>query len=193
MSISNLGADRRYLDAARDAVLAVGVKRTTLTDVARRADVSRMTLYRRWPDMRSLLAELMTREWLDVAAAILTRDADEPRSPTRIATSVVNIIDALRQNPLFHKIAEVDPDVLLPYLLTRRGRTQDALLALIEQGLLEGQHAGLIRAGNPTLLARSVLLAAHGHALSAHTMADDVSAAQLDDEFTLMVQKYLTP
>ena len=33
-----------------------GVRRTTLTDVARRAGVSRMTIYRRWPDVRTLVA-----------------------------------------------------------------------------------------------------------------------------------------
>src|SRR6476619_361835 len=52
-----------YLDAARDAILAVGWSRTTLTDIARRSGVSRMTLYRRWPDTQTLLADLMTREW----------------------------------------------------------------------------------------------------------------------------------
>ena len=41
----------RVLDAARACVLAVGVRRTTVTDVARRAGVSRMTLYRRFPDL----------------------------------------------------------------------------------------------------------------------------------------------
>src|SRR3954466_3867738 len=51
------------LDAARDCILAVGWSRTTLTEVARRAGVSRMTIYRRWPDMRALLGDLMTREW----------------------------------------------------------------------------------------------------------------------------------
>ncbi len=193
MPVCNIATDDHYLDAARAGILAVGVTRTTLTDVARRAEVSRMTLYRRWPDMRALLADLMTREWLDVAATILTDDTGEPRSPERIAASVVNIIKALRQNPLFHKIVDVDPDVLLPYLLKRRGRTQDALLTLVEGGLLEGQRSGRIREGSPTLLARGVLLAAHGHALSAHTMVDDVSAAQLDDEFALMVRKYLEP
>ena len=50
------------LDAAREVVLAVGVRRTTLTEVARRAGLSRMTIYRRWPDVRALVADLMTRE-----------------------------------------------------------------------------------------------------------------------------------
>jgi AcrR family transcriptional regulator len=62
-------ADDRYLDAAREAILAVGWSRTTLTDIARRAGVSRMTLYRRWPDTRTLLADLMTREWSRTVAA----------------------------------------------------------------------------------------------------------------------------
>src|SRR5256885_12482488 len=64
---NNTGAPRvdedALLDAARDCVLAVGLRRTTLTDVARRAGVSRMTIYRRWPDMTALVGDLMTREW----------------------------------------------------------------------------------------------------------------------------------
>src|SRR5512139_4265948 len=60
------------LDAARDCVLAVGVRRTTLSDVARRAGVTRMTIYRRWPDVRTLVGDLMTREWVAVAAAAAT-------------------------------------------------------------------------------------------------------------------------
>ena len=58
-----------YLDAARDCILDVGWRRTTLTEVAKRAGVSRMTIYRAWSDMGSLLGDLMTREWVDIAAA----------------------------------------------------------------------------------------------------------------------------
>ena len=47
--------DDALLDAVRACVMAVGVRRTTLTDVARRAGVSRMTLYRRFPDVEALL------------------------------------------------------------------------------------------------------------------------------------------
>ena len=53
-------ADDGYLEAARDAILAVGWSRTTLTDIARLAGVSRMTLYRRWPDTQALVADLMS-------------------------------------------------------------------------------------------------------------------------------------
>ncbi len=65
--------DDVLLDAARECVLARGVRRTTLTDIARTADVSRMTLYRRFPDVRSVLAALMTREFGALLREVSTR------------------------------------------------------------------------------------------------------------------------
>ena len=80
------GVDPRdgYLDAARACILDVGWRRTTLTEVAQRAGVSRMTIYRAWPDMRSLLGDLMTREWVGIAAATRRRRRHDDR-PSGIA------------------------------------------------------------------------------------------------------------
>src|SRR5881275_1692071 len=64
------------LDATRAAVLAVGVRRTTLTDVARRAGVSRMTLYRLVPDVTTLILAVMAGEF---AALFATAEADVRR------------------------------------------------------------------------------------------------------------------
>src|SRR6478752_673685 len=88
-----------YLDAARDAILAVGWSRTTLTDIARRAAVSRMTLYRRWPDTQTLLADLMTREWGVVVEQAVADDADHTAAPgarTRVSRGIVATVQALR-------------------------------------------------------------------------------------------------
>src|ERR1700712_5401419 len=144
-------ADDGYLDAARDAILAVGGSRTTLTAIARRAGVSRMTLYRRWPDTQTLLADLMTREWGRVAGPAI--DQDEADTLDRIVHGIVATVQALRGNALLRRIVDVDPEVLLPYLLDRRGRSQqyvaDATAALVE----EGQRDGSVRTGDPTTLA----------------------------------------
>ncbi|MEO7942353.1 MAG: helix-turn-helix domain-containing protein, partial [Marmoricola sp.] len=99
-------ADDGYLDAARSAILAVGWSRTTLTDIARRAGVSRMTLYRRWPDTQTLLADLMTREWGRVVGEAsgfgsATDDTDPLR---RITEGVVATVRGLRANELLRRI-----------------------------------------------------------------------------------------
>lgn len=58
----NLAIDNLILDAARSCVLDFGMQRTTLAEIARRAGVSRPTVYRRWPDTRAVVADLLTRE-----------------------------------------------------------------------------------------------------------------------------------
>jgi AcrR family transcriptional regulator len=183
----------RFLDAARGCILATGWKRTTLTDVARRAGVSRMTIYRTWPDMETLLADLMTREWGGVVAEVAS-DAEGLAPLERLSQGLARTVTALRSNDLFRKIVEVDPELLLPYLLQRRGRSQDNILTLVSDLVAAGQADGSVRAGDPTLLARSVLLAAHGFTLSAETMTDSRRRlAAYDAELRLMVERYLAP
>ncbi|MGZ4592291.1 MAG: TetR/AcrR family transcriptional regulator [Actinomycetes bacterium] len=189
----NGGPDDEFLDAARHCILAVGWRRTTLTDVARRAGVSRMTIYRRWPDMQTLLGDLMTREWSGV---VEDGALDAGSSPLdRLVGGVAATAATLRDNELFRRILHVDPELLLPYLLDRRGRTQDAILALLEAAIVEGQQEGAVRRGDPRLLARSILLTAHGFAISAETMVDDTgpSLAQLDQELRELTRRYLSP
>jgi AcrR family transcriptional regulator len=172
-----------YLDAAREAILAVGWSRTTLTDIARRAGVSRMTIYRRWPDMGALVGDLMTREWSG-----LLQVTDEGNPLDRLVDSVVATVRAIRGNELFHRILELDPEVVLPYLLERSGRSQELVVGLLADQVGVGQHAGVIRMGSAGLLARSIVLAAHGFVLSAHTMGDP---ADFDDELARLLRSYL--
>lgn len=175
-----------YLDAARDCILDVGWRRTTLTEVARRAGVSRMTIYRSWADMPTLLGDLMTREWTGVVAGTAAHDD--------LVDRTVATVHALRGNELFVRIVEVDPEVLLPYLLARRGRSQDLILTMAEQAIRAGQATGEVRAGNATAIARALVLAAHGFVLSAHTMVDDeVTEAELDAELALVLRRVLAP
>ncbi|GCD90319.1 TetR/AcrR family transcriptional regulator [Nocardioides sp. LS1] len=183
-----------YLDAARACILDVGWRRTTLTEVARRAGVSRMTIYRSWSDMQQLLGDLMTREWSGVVTAIVA-DEDASASPVdRLVSDIVGTVRTLRENELFLRIVELDPELLLPYLLARRGRSQDAILALTTEAIRAGQAEGRMRGGNPVAIARGLLLAAHGFVLSAHTMVDgDASEDELDAELTTLLTRSLTP
>ena len=170
------------LDAVRDCVLAVGVRRTTMTDVARRAGVSRMTLYRRWPDVRSLVGDLMTREWVAASSS---------------AAAVVAGVAAFRAHPLFHKIVDVDPELLLPYVLDRRGASQEALLALLADVLREGHADGSVRQGHVERQARALLLIVQSFALSLRTMTDADDTELNGDAFLAelrgILERTLTP
>src|SRR5690348_14606931 len=117
-----------YLDAARACIMDVGWRRTTLTEVARRAGVSRMTIYRTWSDMPALLGDLMTREWGELVSSAQVLLVPEPG---QIADGVLRAVTVLRDNELFVRIVELDPELILPYLLARRGRSQELILGLL--------------------------------------------------------------
>ncbi len=183
-----------YLDAARACILDVGWRRTTLTEVARRAGVSRMTIYRTWPDMPQLLGDLMTREWTGVVEAAVGGQDPDAGAVERLVGGIVGTVRVLRANELFVRIIELDPELILPYLLSRRGRSQDLILALTQEAIADGQGAGEVRDGDPVAMARALLLTTHGFVLSAHTMVDDsVSEAELDDELSTLLTRMLLP
>ncbi|MFD7879492.1 TetR/AcrR family transcriptional regulator [Streptomyces sp. NPDC059766] len=185
------------LDAVRDCVLAFGVRRTTLTDVARRAGVSRMTLYRRWPDVRSLVGDLMTREWIDVASRAMPqrRSGQDMRGP--IVDGLVAGVAAFRSHPLFLKIVDVDPELLLPYVLDRRGASQEALLGLLAESLAEGHADGSVRRTHTDRQARAVLLVVQSFTLSLRTMTDEndpeLAESAFLDELRTLLERTLTP
>ena len=78
----------------------------------------------------------------------------------------------LRADELLRRIIDLDPEVLLPYLLDRRGRSQDTSRRSLAGLIRKGQRHESIREGDADVLARSLLLACHGFTLSAHTMTD---------------------
>jgi len=184
-----------YLDAARACILDVGWRRTTLTEVARRAGVSRMTIYRAWSDMPRLLGDLMTREWAEVVAASLARADPGPDPVAALSRGLVDTVAHLRDNELFTRIVELDPELLLPYLLSRRGRSQEALLVIVRGQIEAGQAAGAMRAGAADAIARALLLTCHGFVFSGHTMTDEggVTEADLDAELATLVDRMLRP
>ncbi|MDN3270195.1 TetR/AcrR family transcriptional regulator [Streptomyces sp. MA15] len=185
------------LDAVRDCVLAVGVRRTTLTDVARRAGVSRMTLYRRWPDVRSLVGDLMTREWIAVATGAMPERRPDVSARELLTEGLLVAVRDFVAHPLFRKILDVDPELLLPYVLDRRGASQEALLELLAGVLREGHADGSVRIAPVARQARSVLLIVQSFTLSLRTMTDEddpeLTAEAFLGELRGILERTLTP
>ncbi|WP_235036478.1 TetR/AcrR family transcriptional regulator [Actinomadura sp. K4S16] len=185
-------SDKAVLEAARECLLTVGMRRTTMADIARRAGTSRQTIYRRWPDVQTLVAEVMTGQWLAVVDAVLD-GGDRPGARAEIVDVLVAVAAGLRSDPLLRRIVEVDPELLVPYLFDRRGVSQDVMLDRIESMLAEGRRGGTVRGLPSGVMARTVLLTAQSFVLSAATMADGVTVAELDDQLHDLLDRYLAP
>ncbi len=157
------------LDAARACVMAVGVRRTTLTDVARRAGISRMTVYRRFPDVAALIQALMTREFSGVLADAVAANVERPTVRERLAHGATDGVVRLSEHPLFLRLLDVDPELLLPYVVHRYGGFQHLVLDAFIALLTEGMDEGSVRRTDPAALATALELCLRGWVLAARS------------------------
>jgi len=154
--------EEAVLEAARACVLAVGVRRTTFSDVARRAGVSRMTLYRRFPDLETLLSTLMTWEFGRVVDDAREAGADAVSVREHAVAMVAAAARRLHEDPLFDRLLDVDPELLLPYVTVRLGGMQRLAIAGLAAELEAGRGDGSVREGDAETLARGIELIARG-------------------------------
>ena len=175
------------LDAALAEVLAHGIRRTTASDIARRAGVSRQTLYRYWPEAQAIFAALVTRELL----AALPADTS-PGDLDALLDLLVSTADALRRMPLLGRLRDTDPELLSRYVLTRLGTSQRAIHADLARRISAGQRAGYVRAGDPDALAATVLLIAQSAVLSAPLVQEWLPPGRWAGELRAAIAGYLS-
>ena len=168
------------LDATYEVVLGVGVKRTTFADIARAADMSRATLYTHFDDVGDAVASLLTRELVGVLSAALQAAEDGGDALDRLLVTVDTGLRALPEHPLVRKVLDVDPHVLLPYLVDRFGVVQRTALQVLEGLVVEGDD-GSIRDADPTVLAHVVLVTVQSFLVSHRISAREVGEAPARD------------
>lgn len=176
------------LDAALAEVLAHGIRRTTASDIARRAGVSRQTLYRYWPDAQALLAALVTRELFAVVPAEQTA-----ASLDEFADGLVGTADRMRALPLLDRLRTTDPELFARYILERLGTSQRGIHREMSARIAAGQSAGFLRAGEPTQLAAMLLLIAQSAVQSAPLVEEWLPLEAWRSELRAAVVGYLSP
>ena len=110
------GTEQQIVDAAYDAVAVYGITRLSLADVAKRAHLSRQTLYRYFSSKDVLLEAVVDREERRFRDQIseATREADDPRSALEAAITATQ--EGVRTHPLIERLLETEPETLVPYL-----------------------------------------------------------------------------
>jgi AcrR family transcriptional regulator len=189
----NRVADDVLLDAAMECVLAVGVRRTTLSDVARTAGVSRMTLYRRFPDVRGMLSALLTREFGKIIIEVTRAGAGESTARGQLVVAAVHALRALAVNPLMRTLIERDAEMLLPYITERIGTSQRMSEEYLHAQLAAGQADGSVRTGNPAIQARTIYLLLQPYVIAIRPATSDLELEDLLAEVGRMLDVALRP
>lgn len=179
----------RILAAAAECVLAFGVDRVTLAEIARRAGVSRPTVYRRWPDTRSVLAALLTSRVIGVLDAVPSRQVG--RGP--LVERIVTVAALLRRDDVVMSVLRSAPDLAMIYIAERLGTSQQVLLDAVAADIKLAQEEGSVRAGDPRQLGAMCLLITQSVIQSGQIVAPILDADALATELAHSLNGYLKP
>jgi AcrR family transcriptional regulator len=123
---------QRILDAAFACFGDQGLSRTTMEDVAKRAGITRQTVYRYFPSKDHLVMALVLREEDRFIDGTRRAFAREGSLEDALYHGTLYCLRFAREHPLLDQLLRSDAASLLPYLTTRAGplikRAREAFL-----------------------------------------------------------------
>lgn len=181
--------EERILDAAAECVVAFGVNRVTLAEIARRARVSRPTIYRRWRDTDAVLAALLTER----IAGVLDAVPDAGVGREAMVGRIVRVGDRLRNDEIVIAVLHSAPELAMVYITERLGTSQQILIDALAGAIKLAQEEGSVRSGEPRQLAAMCLLITQSTIQSAQMVAPLLDEDALSQELARSLNGYLRP
>ncbi|MFG1997855.1 TetR/AcrR family transcriptional regulator [Spirillospora sp. NPDC048911] len=136
----------RILDAAYEQFCRMGIQRSTMDDVARRAGVSRITVYRRFATKDALVEQVVRREFRRYFDQFLIDIERAATAADRVVLGFVSSLRAIRRNPLIGGLITTEPDLLVTSLISDGGRTVATVRQFVAGQLRHEQRAGNVPA-----------------------------------------------
>ena len=120
-AVETTGRSVEVLDAALDAFIDFGVRRTSMGEIARRAGVSPATLYRRFAQKSDVVQAVGLREarrFLDAVDQHI-----DPAAPAeeQLIELYVAFFNGLRRNRLLQRLIATEPELVVPQLTVHGG------------------------------------------------------------------------
>lgn len=172
-------SERAILDSARTEFERHGMRRASMDGIARRADVSRRTLYRRFPTKEALFEQLVEHD----SAAIFTELAAAARgcsAPEAIVECFTLAMRLFTENSLAATIVENEPELIIG-LNARTGSKPILNASALVAATL--RHAGVTMPDEAVLAVSEILVRLMASLLTNR-------AGTLDITDTVAVRKY---
>lgn len=109
----------RILDAAFEQFCLIGIRRSSMEDVARRAKVGRVTIYRRFESKDKLVSALLWRETRSAIAKVEAAVNAVVDPEDRFVEGFLAGMRAVRRHPLIMAMLATEPETALPLLTVK--------------------------------------------------------------------------
>lgn len=183
----------RILDAALEQFQQIGIAKTTIEDIAKRAGVGRMTIFRKLGSKDAIISAVISREARNLFEC-MAEIAQRPIGlEDRIVATASELILRIRSNRLFQRLLDLDSETTLPKITTEGS---DVLAAAVHAGITQLQpdvDAGRLDTENLTLRIEAVARIIHSIALTPHAVAPLAEDADLENFARVAIVPILLP
>ncbi len=134
----------RIARAALEQFSEIGIRKSSVEDVGRRAGLSRVTVYRQVGTKEDLVRLVVEREAQRAMVELDEALAGEPDPGVALERSFNFLVRFVRDHPLFGRLLRTEPELLLPVLTVDGGPFLAFYRSLIAERLATMQDTGAI-------------------------------------------------
>lgn len=180
----------RLLDAAYEQFCRMGIQRSSMEDVARRAGLSRITLYRRFATKDELVEQVMLREFRRYFDRFLVDIQQAESAADRVVLGFVSSLRAIRGNPMIGGLISAEPNLVAGSMIGDDGLMLATVRQFLAAQLRQEQRAGNVSADLDTDLVAEMMvrISASFLAIPSHVINLDN-----DDELAAIAWQFLVP
>jgi AcrR family transcriptional regulator len=132
----------QLLGAALAAASEHGIARLSMGDVAKRAGLSRQTLYRYFPSKDELVAEVVRLETAQLIEVVIGAASQLDDAGDALEAGLLAALVVMRDHPLLDRLLRTEPEALLP-LITSDGGPVMTMVRSVVDGILAERTPGL--------------------------------------------------
>ncbi len=110
-----------------------GLNRLSVGDVAKRAGLSRPTLYKHFASRDELVAQMVLREAGRIVEQVIAAAEAHDDPFDSLYDAILTALHLLRGHPLLDRLLATEPEALLPLLVDGRASVLDAVQAVARQ------------------------------------------------------------
>ncbi|MGK5554490.1 TetR/AcrR family transcriptional regulator [Actinomadura kijaniata] len=180
----------RILDAAYEQFCRMGIQRSTMEDVARRAGVSRITVYRRFATKDALVEQVVRREFRRYFDRFLVEIRQAETAADRVVLGFVSSLRAIRGNPLIGGLIATEPDLLVASMVNDGGRTLATVRRFVAGQLRREQRAGHVSGDLDIDHVAEMMVRVSGSFLAIPSRLVDLDD---DGQLTALARRFLVP
>ncbi len=181
----------RILDGAYEQFCHKGIRASSMEDVARRAGVSRITVYRRFSTKDALVEQLVRREYRRYFDQFVVDIRGARTAADRVVLGFVSSLRTIRGNALISGLMVEEPSVLVPSIIGDGGRVLTATVRQFVAGQLRReQAAGNVAPGVEVDLVAELMVRMSTSFLITPSDVVDLSD---DEQLAELARKFLVP